>query len=146
MALIIEDEAARGPDDLYRAVRPMLAVSGGRLILMSTPFGKRGHFFEEWEQGGPGWDRVKITAHDCPRISPDFLEEKRRSLPDWFYRQEYLLSFEETVGAVFSYDDLEAAFTDEIKPLFLTEEGEDGGDPEVRPLFERCFNKTYGMN
>ena len=36
----IEDEAARVPDDLYRAVRPMLAVSGGRLILMSTTFGK----------------------------------------------------------------------------------------------------------
>lgn len=49
--LIIEDESARVSDDLYRAVRPMLAVSNGRLILMSTPFGKRGHFFEEWENG-----------------------------------------------------------------------------------------------
>ena len=46
--LIIEDEASRVSDDLYYAIRPMLAVSGGRLILMSTPFGKRGHFFNEW--------------------------------------------------------------------------------------------------
>ena len=53
--LIIEDEAARVLDDLYYSIRPMLAVSGGRLILMSTPFGKRGHFFEEWENGGGGW-------------------------------------------------------------------------------------------
>jgi len=45
VALIVEDEAARVPDDLYRAVRPMLAVSGGRLILISTPAGRRGHFF-----------------------------------------------------------------------------------------------------
>jgi hypothetical protein len=28
--LIVEDEAARVPDDLYFSVRPMLAVSGGR--------------------------------------------------------------------------------------------------------------------
>ena len=45
--LIIEDEASRVPDDLYSAMRPMLAVSDGRLILMSTPFGKRGHFHQE---------------------------------------------------------------------------------------------------
>src|SRR5207245_11315659 len=40
--LLIIDEAARVPDDLYYSVRPMLAVSGGRLVALSTPFGKRG--------------------------------------------------------------------------------------------------------
>jgi hypothetical protein len=40
--LQVIDEAARVPDDLYRAVRPMLAVSGGRLVCLSTPWGKRG--------------------------------------------------------------------------------------------------------
>ncbi len=37
--LIVEDEAAFVEDSFFRAVRPMLAVSGGRLILMSTPYG-----------------------------------------------------------------------------------------------------------
>jgi len=46
--LLAIDEAARVPDDLYKAVRPMLAVSGGRLICMSTPWGKRGFFYESW--------------------------------------------------------------------------------------------------
>jgi hypothetical protein len=32
VSLLVIDEAARVPDDLYRAVRPMLAVSNGRLI------------------------------------------------------------------------------------------------------------------
>ena len=32
ISLLVIDEAARVPDDLYRAVRPMLATSGGRLI------------------------------------------------------------------------------------------------------------------
>ena len=51
--LLIIDEAARVADDLYKSVRPMLAVSRGRLIAMSTPFGQRGWFFEEWQGAGP---------------------------------------------------------------------------------------------
>src|SRR6185437_7326899 len=58
--LLVIDEAARVSDDLYRAVRPMLAVSQGRLIAMSTPFGKRGFFHDEWASKRP-WQRVKIT-------------------------------------------------------------------------------------
>lgn len=116
-ALIIEDEASRVPDDLYRAMRPMLAVSGGRLILMSTPFGKRGHFFEEWSQG-QGWERVIVTAEQCPRISRVFLEEERRSIGEWWFRQEYECEFMETVDSVFTYDMVVASMTNEVEPLF----------------------------
>jgi len=63
------DEAARVSDELYRSVRPFLAVADGDLWLMSTPFGKRGFFYEEWEDGGPRWTRFKITAPECPRIT-----------------------------------------------------------------------------
>jgi len=28
---------------------------------MSTPFGKRGHFFQEWDSG-QHWEQVKITV------------------------------------------------------------------------------------
>jgi phage terminase large subunit-like protein len=52
VSLLIIDEAARVPDDLYRAVRPMLAVSNGRLICLSTPYGKRGFFYNAWANGG----------------------------------------------------------------------------------------------
>lgn len=116
-ALIIEDEASRVPDDLYRAMRPMLAVSGGRLVLMSTPFGKRGHFFDEWAQG-PGWERVTVTAEQCPRISKAFLDEERKSIGEWWFRQEYGCEFMETVDAVFTYDMVAASMSDDIKPLF----------------------------
>ena len=51
VTLLVVDEASRVPDELYQAVRPMLAVSGGRLILLSTPFGERGFFFHEVERG-----------------------------------------------------------------------------------------------
>ncbi|MGI6123558.1 MAG: terminase large subunit domain-containing protein [Acetivibrionales bacterium] len=116
--LIIEDEAARVPDELYIAVRPMLAVSGGRIILMSTPFGKRGHFFREWTEGGDSWERIMITARECPRISPEFLEEEKAAMGDWWFRQEYLCEFVETVDQVFNYDLVQAARDDDIEPLF----------------------------
>jgi hypothetical protein len=66
--LIIIDEAARVPDDLYRAVRPMLAVSQGRLVVLSTPFGQRGWFYEEWNREGP-WHKIRVTWQQCPRIT-----------------------------------------------------------------------------
>jgi hypothetical protein len=46
--LLVLDEAARIPDALYYSVRPMLAVSGGCLVALSTPFGKRGWYHTEW--------------------------------------------------------------------------------------------------
>ena len=117
VALLIVDEAARVSDDLYRGVRPMLAVSQGQLVALSTPFGRRGWFFEEWI-GANVWERVKITADECPRIPAEFLAEERRSLGDRWFAQEYLCSFEETVGAVFSHSDIQGALSDDIVPLF----------------------------
>jgi hypothetical protein len=61
-AFIVEDEAARIDDTLFYSVKPMLAASGGQLILMSTPFGKRRHFFEAWQDDGAEWERVEIPA------------------------------------------------------------------------------------
>jgi len=116
-ALIIEDEASRVPDDLYRAMRPMVAASGGRIILMSTPFGKRGHFFEEWTQG-EGWERIIVRAEECPRISAEFLREEQKSIGEWWFRQEYQCEFVETVDVVFTYDMVASSMTNEVKPLF----------------------------
>ncbi len=118
VSLLIIDEAARVDDPLYYSVRPMLAVSGGRLVALSTPFGKRGFFHEAWTNGGPTWHRTKITAYECSRISRAFLEEERAQLGDWWYRQEYECSFEETLDQVFGYDAVMGAISAEVQPLF----------------------------
>ena len=121
-ALLVVDEAARVEDSLYYAVRPMLAVSGGSLMMLSTPYGKRGAFFEEWTNG-IGWERYEVPATQCPRISEAFLEEERRSLPRRVYRQEYECSFEETDDQVFSFEDVAAAISQDVTPLFGSEAG-----------------------
>jgi hypothetical protein len=110
VGLLVIDEAARVADSLYKAVRPMLAVSGGRLVALSTPFGQRGWFYEEWENGGPGWRRFRVRAQDCPRISPEFLEDERRALGDRWFNQEYMTSFEAVEGAFFDPAVIDAAF------------------------------------
>src|SRR5262249_35974629 len=86
--LLVIDEAARVPDHLYRTVRPMLAVSSGRMVLLSTPCGKRGFFYDTWTSGGPTWHRIEVPASEVPRIAPDFLDEERRTLGDSWFRQE----------------------------------------------------------
>lgn len=116
-SLLIVDEAARVDDLLYFSIRPMLAVSGGSLIMASTPYGKRGVFFEEWTEG-LGWERYEVPASKVTRISEEFLAEERRALPTRVYRQEYCCSFEDTDDAVFSYEDVDGAITQEVQPLF----------------------------
>jgi hypothetical protein len=116
-SLLVLDEAAQVDDGLYFAVRPMLAVSGGSLMMLSTPYGKRGVFYEAWEAGA-GWERYEIPARGCPRISEEFLEEERAALPPFIYRQEYECSFEDTEDQVFTSDLIDRAVTSEVKPLF----------------------------
>jgi len=116
-ALLLVDEASRVEDGLYYAIRPMLAVSGGSLMMLSTPFGKRGVFYEEWTSG-EGWERYEVPASECPRIPATFLEEEQVALPSWVFRQEYGCSFEETEDQVFTTEMIERAVTPEVAPLF----------------------------
>jgi hypothetical protein len=115
--LLVIDEAARVDDALYLAVRPMLAVSHGSLIALSTPFGQRGWFYEAWDRE-PGWRKVAVPVSECQRITPDFLaEEEAKMGPRWF-RQEYHLSFEAAVGSAFSPEAVDRALAAGPEPLF----------------------------
>jgi len=119
VSLLLVDEASRVSDDLYRAVRPMLAVSGGTLWLMSTPCGRRGFFWEVWSGGGAEWERVQVTARECPRIDARFLKEEERAMGDRWFRQEYLCEFTGRNGAVFAEEDLRRAVRKDVEPLVL---------------------------
>jgi hypothetical protein len=92
------------------AVRPMLAVSGGRLLALSTPFGQRGWFYRAW-QSTEAWQRIKITAADCPRIPTDFLEEERRTMGPTMFAGEYDCKFTDAIDAVFAHEDVMAPST-----------------------------------
>ncbi len=124
--LILVDEASRIEDALAPAIRPMLAVSGGSLYMMSTPAGKRGVFYESWKDGGPEWERYEVPATDVPRISPKFLKAELKALGPYLFEQEYMCVFHEIAGAVFSEQVIKDIFTDDVAPLF----------PDARPMTE----------
>jgi hypothetical protein len=113
VALIAIDEASRVPNDLYVALRPMLAVSGGRLIALSTPFGTRGWWYEAW-RGSEPWERYEVPATMCPRIPAAFLEEEQRTIGEWWFRQEYLCEFLDAETQAFSRADIDRAFNEEV--------------------------------
>jgi hypothetical protein len=116
--LLIVDEAARVLDETFTAISLMIATSGGRLIYMSTPAGKRGRFYQEWVDGGLDWFRFEIPASECKRITPLFLEQEMRSLGTFSFEQEFFCKFHEAEDSVFRLSDLLAAFTDDIEPLY----------------------------
>jgi hypothetical protein len=106
--LLIVDEAAFVDDDTMAAVRPMLSVSHGRMLAMSTPYGRRGWFWEASKSRE--WRVTTVTADQCPRISAEFLEAERRALGDWRYRQEYCCEFTDLAGRMFASADIAAIF------------------------------------
>lgn len=137
--LIVIDEAAKVQDDLYYTVRPMLAASMGKIVLLSTPFGRRGFFHDVWFRGGNQWERSEVKANDVPHITPEFLEEERSSglLPEQWFQQEYFCHFMDTIGAVFTLEQIERAMSDDtVTPAGLFSVPSASGplsDPSVQP-------------
>ena len=112
VSLLIIDEAARVSDELYKALRPMLAVANGDVWLLSTPFGKRGFFWECWELGGEDWARFTVRATECGRISKERLEVERRQMGEQWFRQEFLCEFVADEARMFDRDVVMAALED----------------------------------
>jgi hypothetical protein len=49
--------------------------------------GKWRFFWEEWEHGGPEWERICVPATECSRISPELLAEERAKGDETFRRE-----------------------------------------------------------
>ncbi len=115
--LLIVDEAAQVPDAVYDAVRPALATTGGAIWLISTPYGKRGFFWEAWAGNGE-WSRYLVTARDCPRLSREFLLEELRTRGERRYQQEYECVFHDDAASLFDVSLLLTAVSPNFQPLF----------------------------
>jgi hypothetical protein len=114
--LIILDEAAFAPDDLYHALRPILHKTAGRLWLLSTPFRQTGFFHREFHHG-PAWHRIVVPATDCPRIPPEFLAEERLSLGEDVFQREYMCQFTAPGTQIFARRLLDSAVSDLYDPF-----------------------------
>lgn len=120
--LIIIDEGAFASDAMMEAIVPMLAVSEGRLLILSTPNGQRGFFYQAWISPDDDWLRIAVPASSCPRIKPEFLARMRRKLSPHKFAQEFECAFTDSENQVFSSALIRSAITDEIEPLFSAAE------------------------
>ena len=119
--LLVVDEAAAVPDMDYFGILPALIATRGEQVLLSTPRGKRGFFWEIWHSTistraeiserseNSDWQRVMVRSDEVSRIRDEDLEVFRAAMPEEFFRQEFFCEFLDTEGGLFSYDDIEAA-------------------------------------
>ena len=116
---IIIDEASEAMDELFTALFPMFTSNpSGRMIIASTPKGQRGFYHRLWTEGGPEWLKVEKKASEHPRLDPAILEEARRTLPEWEFRQEYECEFVQSQDQYFSNETIEMMFNTNAKPLW----------------------------
>ena len=147
--LLVIDEAARCSDELYYSIRPMVAVSKGRILVLSTPWGRKGWFYHAWTHES-AWLKIRIPASKCPRLSEQILEQERESLGEAFFRQEYGCEFVDAGTESFIYVDwVEACAALDKKPdrAFPIDIGLDvarssGGDKTV---FARSFRMAFSL-
>jgi hypothetical protein len=116
--LIIVDEAAYASGELIAALKPMLAVSNGRMMLLSTPNGQSGYFYDKWhEENGP-FQKILCKASDCARISPETLESMRQTMTVDEFNQEFNCEFLAAPGQFIPRELYRRSVRDDIKPMF----------------------------
>lgn len=93
-----------------------MRFSGGALLALTTPFGAKGWFYEAWISRD-NYERFKVTAEQCPRISAEYLESEKRALGYWLYQQEFGCVFTDATSAAFDSDAIRRAINPDIRPL-----------------------------
>jgi Terminase large subunit, T4likevirus-type, N-terminal len=122
--LLIVDEAARVPDEVFNAATPQLSASKGSLIALSTAFSKSGWFYKEWNEGLE-YKRWSITAKECSWHTEKFLDAERRRMGQLWYQMMYMNIFGDDIAAVFMLDDIRAMRDDSIQEMFAGQFDED---------------------
>lgn len=108
--LLIADEAAFINEEVWQAVTPMVAMTGGDIWLISTPHGKEGYFYDCFtdenfksfhisteeileKDNRPEEQKTELRKH---------LEAERKRMTEMQYAQEYLGEFVDKLRQFFS--------------------------------------------
>ena len=103
------DEAHFIPEDVWQAVTPMLATTGGDIILLSTPHGRTGYFYRCFSD--PSFTSFHISSEDCDRIPKEFLDLEKERMTKLQYAQEYLGEFIDKLQQFFPEDIIKKCMT-----------------------------------
>jgi hypothetical protein len=118
--LLVIDESGSTADRAWTSeLRPTLTDTGGKLVAIGTPKGKRGWFYN-WHLRGQDPDRPDVASWRGPTamnpaIEASEIASAREDVPDRVFRQEYLAEFISDSGAAFA--DLDAATAGHSVPV-----------------------------
>ena len=99
---LVVDEAHYVPEEVFVAVRPMLATTGGTIDLLSTPRGNKGFFHDCFFSDE--FTTFHVYSRDCPRITEDFLKSEKKRMTKLQFSQEYEAEFLDQLQQFFSKD------------------------------------------
>jgi len=103
VSLLVFNEAAWVDESVYQAAGPFLAASqGGKVVLISTPFGQSGYLWRAWNSDL--FAKSHVPAERCPLISPEFLEKERASMDRLSFESEYHAAFLSSQSSYFPAD------------------------------------------
>ena len=89
--LLIADEAAFIPEEVWVAVTPMLTITKGSIWLLSTPFGRDGFYYRCFQDDK--YTKFHVSSLDCPRKDQAFLDHEKEWMTKSQFAQEYLGEF-----------------------------------------------------
>ncbi|MEW6295946.1 MAG: phage terminase large subunit [Candidatus Diapherotrites archaeon] len=114
--MIVVDEAAFVKDTVYTAIEPSMSATNGTLILISTPFGKQGRFYDSHARLDY-YSKYHIPYNQCPFISKEYLEKEKQSKTEMEFQQEYEAEFVEEQDTYFPLQLIKACIADTENPL-----------------------------
>ena len=101
--LLIADEAAFIPEEVWASITPALAITRGNIWLLSTPKLKEGYYYRCFED--PNFTSFHTSSENCIRKDQEFLDYQKSLMTKLQYAQMYLGEF---------LDDALQFFTEEL--------------------------------
>lgn len=123
--ILVLDEVSRFNELIMTAARPTLLSTGGDIWAASTPFGKQGWFWEQFQNKESRWKVIHKSSETAiaeREISESwneqkrdkairFLEAEKRTMSQLQYGQEYMGMFMDDLRRLFSDELIEACCT-----------------------------------
>ena len=150
--LLIADEAAYINEEVWTAVTPMMVVTGGKMILLSTPRGRVGYFYDCFQD--KKFKSYHVTSLECPRMQTEegkaFLDHERERKTKAQFTQEYLGEFVDKLMQFFPDYLIKRCQTairkkkEEGKNYYLgVDVGGLGGDKSTFEVIKKINNELY---
>ncbi|MBM3755193.1 MAG: hypothetical protein FJW38_14575 [Acidobacteria bacterium] len=117
--IAIVDEAAVVHDDVFSAILPSLARTGGKLWLLSTPVGPTGMFYKIWhDESLAHWTRITATVDDIAYADKEVLALETRLFPNRA-EQDFYCKFVQPPGRLVDPALLDRLVNPNIEPIDL---------------------------